>query len=107
MLAESCIAGSAGLAWPASPALCAIARRVCWWQAPAETLAYPALFMAQLMTVGTWHDVCTARAQLGDQWFRQTLAQAPPGVFDAASWHYWHHVFGLAPVPPLPTRRFP
>lgn len=31
------------------------------------------------------------------------LFDAPPGVFDARSWRYWHLMFAR-PVPPLPVR---
>ena len=92
---------------PAKAQMLEIAQRVCWWQPPAETLAWPTLFLAQVMTIGTWRDVCAVRALLGDRWFRETLRRPPPGLFDAASWHYWHRVFDLAPIPPLPQRHLP
>ena len=96
---------AAGL--PATPELLEVARRVCWWKAPDETLAFPAIFMAQVMTTGTWRDVGTVRVHLGDRWFREALTRPPPGLFDAASWHYWHRVLGIAPIPPLPQRWLP
>ena len=93
-------------ALPHSPELLSIARRLIWWMPAEEALAFPARFLAQVMTFGTWDDVQSVRARLGEKRFRQTLADAPPGVFDPRSWHYWHHVFGIEPVPPLPRRRF-
>ena len=91
---------------PRNPELLNIARRLIWWLPAEEALELSARFLAQVMTLGTWYDVQSVRAQVGDERFRQTLTDAPPGVFDLRSWHYWHHVFGIKPVPPLPRRRF-
>ena len=44
-------------------------------------------------------------ALLGDEDFRDALENAPPGVMDVRSWHYWHVVLGITPVPPFPKRR--
>ncbi len=85
-------------------ALESIAEKLFWWKSPAQALAYPQRFLAQVMTLGTWRDVQTVQRVLGREAFRAVLADAPPGVFDVRSWNYWHVVFGL-PVPPLPTRR--
>ena len=85
----------------------AVARRVFWWLTPEAALADSIRFAAQVMTVGTWEDVRTARAALGEETLRRALAEAPPGVFDARSWNYWHNHFGIAPVPPLPRRHLP
>jgi hypothetical protein len=92
---------------PASPELVEIARRVCWWKAPEECLADPVSFVARVMTLGTWDEVRAVRARLGESLFRHTLRDPPPGVFDAPSWHYWHHALGFDNVPPLPQRRIP
>jgi hypothetical protein len=90
-----------------NPDLSRIATRLCWWLSPEEALDRLPLFLAQVMTLGTWDDVQIVRGALGDDALRQVLSDAPPGIFDARSWHYWHKVFGLAPVPPLPKRRLP
>lgn len=103
---ESVIAGNNTDELPRTPELLGIARRLIWWIDPAEALGLPTRFLAQVMTLGTWEDVQTVKAQVGVERFRQTLAVAPPGVFDPRSWHYWHHVFGIVPVPPLPRRQF-
>jgi hypothetical protein len=42
---------------------------------------------------------------LGRDAFRKVLENPPPGVFDKRSWNYWHLVFGLTSVPPLPERK--
>lgn len=86
------------------PELLRVAERVFWWKPPEVALRDRTRFAAQVMTFGTWTDAQTARRLLGDGCFRSALQRPPPGVFDARSWHYWHHVFGLVPVPELPTR---
>lgn len=81
-----------------------VARRLCWWQTPEEALADSIRFAAQVMTFGNWEDVQKTRAVLGDEHLKQTLHEAPAGVFDPPSWHYWHYVFGIEPIPDLPRR---
>ncbi|MBM3837949.1 MAG: hypothetical protein FJ398_08280 [Verrucomicrobia bacterium] len=88
-------------------ALLGIARRLLWWLPPEEGLAQRALFIAQVMTLGTWDDVEIVRDALGEPALRSTLKEPPPGVFDLPSWHYWHRRFGLEPAPSLPKRRLP
>jgi len=87
-----------------APEMARVAARLCWWKSPAEALSDPIRFVAQVMTLGSWDDVQTTRAHLGEELFRRALTQAPPGVFDEASWVYWHHVFDITPVPPFPSR---
>lgn len=84
-----------------------IARRLFWWLPPEEALGDRRRFLAQVMTLGTWDDVQRVRAEYGEQRLREVLHDAPPGVFDQRSWHYWHNVFGIAPAPPLPHRTIP
>lgn len=86
--------------------LVALARRLFWWKQPEAALADRNRFLGQVMTYGTWADVVQARKYFGDQAFREALQHAPPGVFDARSWTYWHHAFGLSPLLPLPRRKF-
>lgn len=89
------------------PDLERLARRMFWWKTPAEALAWPRRFLAQVMTLGTWDDLRVARRYWTEADFRAVLRDPPPGVFDARSWSYWHCVFGIEPVPPLPRRRLP
>jgi len=96
---------TAGLS--AIPELLEIARRVCWWKKPEETLADSLSFVARVMTLGSWDEVRAVRAQVGDVLFRRVLQHPPAGIFDARSWHYWHHALGFVVVPPLPQRRIP
>jgi len=50
-----------------------------------------------MMQLGTFDDVKRARAVFGDEAFSAALRDAPPGILDAKSWHYWHLFFGLEP----------
>lgn len=87
-------------------ALVVLARRLIWWKQPEEVLADPNRFVAQVMTYGTWQDILESRKHFGETTFQEALQHAPPGVFDARSWVYWHHALRLYPVPPLPVRNF-
>lgn len=88
------------------PAFEAIARRLFWWKTPEDALSDQIRFVCQVMTLGTWEDISTVRRELGDAAFLQALQYAPPGVFDARSWNYWHLVFAIRPTPPMPVRTF-
>ncbi len=90
------------------------ARKYVWWETLEATARRPALLLCQMMQLGTWDDVKQARRLLGDAAFKDALAQAPAGVLDAKSWHYWHLFFGLAPrerprrpIPGLDGRALP
>jgi hypothetical protein len=90
---------------PRTHELLNIARRLIWWMPPEEALEEPSLFLAQVMTLGTWDDVELVRAALGEEPLRECLHNAPPGIFDLPSWHYWHRRFGIQPIPPPPRRK--
>jgi hypothetical protein len=84
-----------------------IARRVCWWQYPEVTLENTPIFLCRVMVFGTWDDSCFVLAKHRKAAFREALQNAPPGLFDNRSWHYWHHRLKVLPVPALPQRSFP
>lgn len=91
----------------ATPDLEAVARRCVWFRTPAEALADPIHFIAHVLTFGSHEDVKVLRRHVSDDDLRQALTQAPPGVFDARSWSYWHLMLnGRSPAPPLPAREF-
>ena len=83
-----------------------VAPRLMWWKAPAETLADPRRFLAQVMTYGTVEDLAIIQRHFPESALRDVLADPPAGVFDPRSWAYWHVRFGLA-APALPKRRLP
>jgi hypothetical protein len=82
-----------------------IAKSLMWWQEPEVSLARPARFLMQVMTLGTWKQVKTVGALFGWEAFKNALEQAEPGVFDKQSWALWHNAFGLS-APELPKRSF-
>jgi len=84
-----------------------LARRYVWWQSPAQARSNQTRLLCQLMQLGTYDDVKTARAILGDDAFRAALADAPPGVLDPRSWNFWHLVLFGRPPPPPPARPLP
>jgi hypothetical protein len=90
-----------------SKQLRAIARKVLWWEPDDVAAKNPKRLACQVMAIGTWDDVLATRRILGDDLLRDALRDAPPGVFDARSWNYWHLVFGITPIPPLPARSIP
>ena len=90
----------------AAEPLTRIATKLMWWMKPEDALSCPTRFAAQVMTLGNWEDVVIVRDLLGNEVFRKTLREAPAGVFDAASWLYWHHVYNISPIPELPKRQF-
>ena len=84
----------------------AIARRVVWFEPPAEALGEPIRFMAYAMKHATHEDMKELRRYVTDEDFLEALDKAPPGIIDPRSWAYWNSVMGCYPAPPLPKRAF-
>jgi hypothetical protein len=82
-----------------------VARRLVWWTEPAQALADPRRFVAQVMVYGTAEDVVAAQAHFGQSMFRAVLSDPPPGLFDPRSWAYWHVVLGLGQPTARPHSR--
>lgn len=89
---------------PLTPATEAIARRVVWFQPPAEALADPVRFMAYALASATHEDMKTLRLYRSEEDLREVLDNAPPGIIDRRSWAYWNSKMGRYPPPPMPTR---
>lgn len=83
----------------------AVAKRIVWFEPPAQALADPVRFMAYGMTYATHEDMRVLRRYVSDDDFREALDRAPPGIIDPRSWAYWNSKFGRYPAPPMPTRR--
>ena len=83
-----------------------VARRCVWWAGADEALADSARFLCQVMVYGLWHNAAVIRRRFSKAELRHALAQAPAGLFDLRSWHYWHRVLDQ-PVPPRPRRLIP
>jgi hypothetical protein len=88
---------------PVTPELLRVARRVVWFEEPAQALADPVQFLAHVMVFGMVEDLAALRGIVGKNEYREALEYAPPGVFDARSWAYWNLICGR-PAPPLPVR---
>jgi hypothetical protein len=90
---------------PLTPETEAVARRVVWFESPAETLKDPIRFMAYAMAYATHDDMKVLRRHVSDEDFGEALDHAPPGIIDARSWAYWNSKLGRYPPPPAPKRQ--
>lgn len=84
----------------------ALARRLVWFEDPAEALSDPVRFIAYALARATHEDMKILRVHIGDDDIRAALDQAPPGIIDPRSWAYWNARMGRYPTPPMPVRRF-
>ena len=91
---------------PLNPDTEAVARRVVWFEEPAEALEDPIRFMAYAMKHAVHYDMKVLRRYVSDEDFREALDKAPPGIIDPRSWTYWNNKMGRFPTPPLPQRTF-
>jgi hypothetical protein len=89
---------------PLNPQTEAIARRLIWFQSPADALADPIRFMAYAMARATHEDMRILRGFVSEADFLEALQYAPPGIIDPRSWAYWNSKLGRWPPPPLPSR---
>jgi len=83
----------------------AIARRVVWFESPAQALSDPIRFMAYSTASATHEDMQALRRYVSDDDFREALDKAPPEIIDPRSWSYRNSKMGRYP-PPLPKRSF-
>ena len=60
------------------------------------------IFLAHVMSYGTFEDVGISKKHFSDAEFVEALKYPPVGVFDRYSWSYWNTVLGRVPVPPIP-----
>ena len=89
---------------PLTPETEALARRLVWFEEPAEALSDTARFVAYALARATHEDMKILRGFLIDVDLRAALDHAPPGIIDPRSWAYWNSKLGRYPAPPLPTR---
>lgn len=82
----------------------AVARRLVWFESPADALADPIRFMAYVFVNATVEDLAIVKRYVSDEEFVEALDKAPPGIIDPRSWAYWNSRFGRYPAPPMPTR---
>lgn len=91
---------------PYTPDTEALARRLVWFETPADALADTSRFIAYALARATHEDMKLLRAFMTDDDLREALDRAPPGIIDARSWAYWNSKLGRYPAPPMPTRKF-
>ncbi len=89
---------------PLTPETEAVARRVIWFETPAQALADPIRFLAYAMASARHEDMRVIRRHVSEEDFREALDRAPPGIIDPRSWAYWNAKVGRYPAPPLPRR---
>jgi hypothetical protein len=90
---------------PLTPETEALARRLVWFEEPADALADPVRFVAYALESATHEDMNALRRYLTEADFREALDAAPPGIIRPRSWAYWNARMGRYPAPPLPTRQ--
>lgn len=90
---------------PRTPATAALARRLVWFEEPADALSDAARFADYAFARATHEDMQQLRTFLSDDDLREALDHAPPGIIDPRSWTYWNSKLGRWPPPPLPARR--
>lgn len=91
---------------PLNPETEAVARRMVWFEPPAQALANPIRFLAYVMAHATPSDLRTLGNYVSDKDFQEALENAPAGIIDPRSWAYWNLRMGRHPPPPMPTRQF-
>jgi hypothetical protein len=90
---------------PLTPNTEALARRIVWFEPPAEALSDMSRFVAYAFAHATHEDVAFLRKFLSDDDLREALDHAPPGIIDPRSWAYWNARLGRYPAPPMPKRQ--
>ena len=90
---------------PLTDDLQALARRLVWFEEPAEALSDPVRFMAYAFERATHEDMTLLRRHVTDTEMQHALDAAPPGIIHPRSWAYWNARLGRYPAPPLPRRR--
>ena len=90
---------------PLTPDTEALARRLVWFESPAEALSDTSRFVAYAFARATHEDMTLVRRFLSDDDLREALDNAPPGIIDPRSWAYWNSGLGRYPAPPMPVRQ--
>jgi hypothetical protein len=64
------------------------------------------VFLQRAMAYASAQELKQVRLVFTDDELRSALRNARPGVFDKASWEYWHAALNAGPPPPRPKRPF-
>jgi hypothetical protein len=89
---------------PLTPQTEALARRLIWFEDPADALSDTVRFIAYALARATHDDMKVLRSFMTDDDLREALDHVPPGIIDPRSWAYWNSKLGRYPAPPLPQR---
>jgi hypothetical protein len=89
---------------PLTPQTEALARRLIWFEDPADALSDTVRFTAYALARATHDDMKVLRSFMTDDDLREALDHAPPGIIDPRSWAYWNSKLGRYPAPPMPQR---
>jgi len=89
---------------PLTPDTEALARRLVWFEEPAEALADTFRFAAYALARATHEDMKLVHQFFSDDDLLEALDNAPPGIIDPRSWAYWNAKLGRYPAPPMPKR---
>ncbi|MFA7234926.1 MAG: hypothetical protein WC076_12535 [Terrimicrobiaceae bacterium] len=81
-----------------------LAEKYVWWKPPDEVLRQPEFFLGHVMNRATWEDQGLLERYFPAVRLRAVLREAEAGIFDPASWHYWHYRLGWTDVPALPRK---
>jgi hypothetical protein len=89
---------------PLTPQTEALARRLIWFEDPADALSDTVRLIAYALARATHDDMKVLRSFMTDDDLREALDRAPPGIIDPRSWAYWNSKLGRYPTPPMPQR---
>ena len=81
-----------------------IARRVAWWEEPADTLRRPGRFIARVLARGGVEEILDVRARFGEAAIRRAVRQATADLLDERARNYWQLVLGLPVESAKPAR---
>lgn len=90
---------------PQTEEMQALARRLVWFEEPADSLSDAVRFMAYAFERATHEDMSLLRRHVSDAEMREALDAAPPGIIHPRSWAYWNAKMGRYPAPSLPRRQ--
>jgi hypothetical protein len=83
-----------------------VARRVNWYDDPADVLANVDQFLCEVMARGRIEDILAVRQRFSWEDFRKAYLAAPAGLFAPRAWAYWGLMLLDEPERPMP-QRFP
>jgi hypothetical protein len=92
-------------ALPNTPETLALAKRLIWFEAPAQALLDPIRLLAYAFQFGRAADFALLNRHYSTADLRQALQSAPPGIIDGRSYAYWSLMLDLPPLAPT-DRRF-